>query len=267
MPIGKARACSARRAPRPSRSRSSCRRPTSPARLHIGHALDNTLQDILTRIARGCRARTRCGWSAPTMPGSRPRWWSNASSTLEQKKRTDFTRDEFIATRVGMEGGKRRPDHPAAPPPRRVVRLVERALHHGRGLFQGRHPRVRRAPQARAALSRQAPGQLGPPFPDRDQRPRGRDARHRRANSGRCAIRSPTAAATSRSPPRGPRRCSPTWRSRSTRRRALCRAWSARCSSMPITGRVIPIVADEHADPELGSGAVKITPGPRLQRL
>ena len=29
----------------------------------------------------------------------------------------------------------------------------------------------------------------------------------------------------------------------------------------PITGRLIPIVPDEHADPELGSGAVKITPG------
>lgn len=30
---------------------------------------------------------------------------------------------------------------------------------------------------------------------------------------------------------------------------------------LPITGRVIPIVTDDHADPELGSGAVKITPG------
>src|SRR6185369_2428686 len=29
----------------------------------------------------------------------------------------------------------------------------------------------------------------------------------------------------------------------------------------PITGRLVPIIADEHADPELGSGAVKITPG------
>src|SRR5947209_10771047 len=29
----------------------------------------------------------------------------------------------------------------------------------------------------------------------------------------------------------------------------------------PITGRLIPIIADEHADPALGSGAVKITPG------
>ena len=30
---------------------------------------------------------------------------------------------------------------------------------------------------------------------------------------------------------------------------------------LPITGRRIPIVADDHADPELGTGAVKITPG------
>ncbi|HEU5482734.1 MAG TPA: valine--tRNA ligase [Sphingomicrobium sp.] len=29
----------------------------------------------------------------------------------------------------------------------------------------------------------------------------------------------------------------------------------------PITGRLIPVIADEHADPELGSGAVKVTPG------
>ncbi|CAM3219849.1 Valine--tRNA ligase [Sphingomonas antarctica] len=30
---------------------------------------------------------------------------------------------------------------------------------------------------------------------------------------------------------------------------------------LPITGRLIPIITDEHADPALGSGAVKITPG------
>ncbi|MCX9147237.1 valine--tRNA ligase [Erythrobacter sp. WG] len=30
---------------------------------------------------------------------------------------------------------------------------------------------------------------------------------------------------------------------------------------LPLTGRRIPVVADEHADPELGSGCVKITPG------
>ncbi|MDQ8754878.1 valine--tRNA ligase [Sphingosinicella sp. LHD-64] len=30
---------------------------------------------------------------------------------------------------------------------------------------------------------------------------------------------------------------------------------------LPVTGRLVPIITDEHADPELGSGAVKITPG------
>jgi valyl-tRNA synthetase len=30
---------------------------------------------------------------------------------------------------------------------------------------------------------------------------------------------------------------------------------------LPVTGRLVPIVTDEHADPELGSGAVKVTPG------
>ncbi len=30
--------------------------------------------------------------------------------------------------------------------------------------------------------------------------------------------------------------------------------------TLPITGRRVPIIADDHADPELGSGAVKITP-------
>lgn len=39
------------------------------------------------------------------------------------------------------------------------------------------------------------------------------------------------------------------------------RAQIGRKLKHPITGRLIPIIADEHADPELGSGAVKITPG------
>ena len=36
---------------------------------------------------------------------------------------------------------------------------------------------------------------------------------------------------------------------------------------LPLVGRRIPIVADEYSDPEKGSGAVKITPGARLQRF
>jgi valyl-tRNA synthetase len=39
------------------------------------------------------------------------------------------------------------------------------------------------------------------------------------------------------------------------------RALIGRKVRLPISGRLVPIIADEHADPELGSGAVKITPG------
>ena len=39
------------------------------------------------------------------------------------------------------------------------------------------------------------------------------------------------------------------------------RSWVGKKVRQPVTGRLIPIITDEHADPELGSGAVKITPG------
>ena len=42
---------------------------------------------------------------------------------------------------------------------------------------------------------------------------------------------------------------------------ARYKGWIGKKIRQPLTGRLIPIVADEHADPELGSGAVKITPG------
>src|SRR6059058_3679406 len=51
--------------------------PNVTGSLHIGHALDITLQDVLTRRER-MRGKDACGWSAPTMPGSRRRWWSSA---------------------------------------------------------------------------------------------------------------------------------------------------------------------------------------------
>ena len=80
-------------------------------------------------------------------------------------------------------------------------------------------------------------------------------------NSGISAIRSRTARAPSRSPPRGPRRCSPTWRWRCIPDDARYTALVGKKVRLPITGRLVPIITDEHADPELGSGAVKITPG------
>ena len=62
------------------------------------------------------------------------------------------------------------------------------------------------------------------------------------------------------SPPPGPRRCSATPRSPCTPTTSATGTWSAREVELPLTGRRIPIVADEHVDPEFGTGAVKVTP-------
>ena len=37
--------------------------------------------------------------------------------------------------------------------------------------------------------------------------------------------------------------------------------WSAQHCVLPLVGRRLPIIADEHVDPEFGTGALKITPG------
>jgi valyl-tRNA synthetase len=42
---------------------------------------------------------------------------------------------------------------------------------------------------------------------------------------------------------------------------ARYKALVGKMAVLPLTGRLIPIVADEHSDPEKGTGAVKITPG------
>ena len=45
------------------------------------------------------------------------------------------------------------------------------------------------------------------------------------------------------------------------------RASSGGFCTLPLVGRRLPIIADEHVDPEFGTGALKITPGPRPERL
>ena len=72
--------------------------------------------------------------------------------------------------RVGMEGGIRRRDHRPTKAARRLVRLVARALHHGRRPVARRGESVRRALSRRPHLQGQAAGQLGPEAQDRDLR-------------------------------------------------------------------------------------------------
>ena len=85
--------------------------------------------------------------------------------------------------------------------------------------------------------------------------------RGRRPRSSRSATRSPTARATSRSPPCGP----PTMLADvavavhpdDDRYRHLV----GKEAIVPVAERRVPIIADDRVDPEFGTGAVKITPG------
>ncbi|MCH7862168.1 MAG: class I tRNA ligase family protein, partial [Proteobacteria bacterium] len=70
--------------------------PNVTGSLHIGHALDNTLQDILVRHARlkGKDAR----WVVGTdHAGIATQMVVERQMNLRQQKRTDFTREEFVA--------------------------------------------------------------------------------------------------------------------------------------------------------------------------
>ena len=48
--------------------------PNVTGTLHMGHALNATIQDILIR-QKECRDIRRCGFPAPTMPASPPKMW------------------------------------------------------------------------------------------------------------------------------------------------------------------------------------------------
>ena len=65
---------------------------------------------------------------------------------------------------------------------------------------------------------------------------------------------------SSRSRPRGPRPCWATPRSRCIRTIERYKHLIGRTAILPLVGRRIPIIADDYADPEKGTGAVKITP-------
>ena len=53
--------------------------PNVTGSLHVGHALDNTLQDIVIRYER-LRGKDALWWSAPITPASPRRWWWSATS-------------------------------------------------------------------------------------------------------------------------------------------------------------------------------------------
>ncbi len=233
--------------------------PNVTGSLHIGHALDNTLQDILVRHARlkGMDARWVVGMDHA---GIATQMVVERQLNARQQKRTDFTREEFIAKvwewkaesggaitgqlrRLGcsMDWSDERftMDEGFS----KAVLKVFVELHKQGLLYRDKR------------LVNWDPG-LGTAISDLE-------VETREVNGKFWHLRYPLAdgsgfihVATTR-PETMLADMAVAVHPTDERYAALV----GKQVRLPITGRLIPIVADEHADPELGSGAVKITPG------
>ncbi|MBB4097825.1 valine--tRNA ligase [Sphingomonas kyeonggiensis] len=233
--------------------------PNVTGSLHIGHALDNTLQDILVRHARlkGKDAR----WVVGTdHAGIATQMVVERQMNLRQQKRTDFTREEFVAKvwewkeesggeitqqlrRLGcsMDWSEERftMDEGFS----KAVLKVFVELHRQKLLYRDKR------------LVNWDPG-LGTAISDLE-------VETKDVKGSFWHLKYPLAdgsgfieVATTR-PETMLADMAVAVNAEDTRYTALV----GKMVKLPITGRLIPIVTDEHADPELGSGAVKITPG------
>ncbi|KQM41239.1 valine--tRNA ligase [Sphingomonas sp. Leaf10] len=233
--------------------------PNVTGSLHIGHALDNTLQDILVRHARlqGKDAR----WVVGTdHAGIATQMVVERQMNAAGQKRTDFSRDEFIAKvwdwkaesggqitgqlrRLGCSMDWANERFTMDDGFSKAVLKVFVELHRQGLLYRDKR------------LVNWDPG-LGTAISDLEV-----ETREVRGSFWR--LRYPLAdgsgfieVATTR-----PETMLADMAVAVHPEDARYTALIGKQVRLPITGRLIPIVADEHADPELGSGAVKITPG------
>ena len=233
--------------------------PNVTGSLHIGHALDNTLQDILTRHAR-LKGKDALWVVGTDHAGIATQMVVERQMAQHQQKRTDFTREEFVekvwawkAESGGQITGQLRRlgcsmdwanerftmDEGFS----KAVLKVFVDLHK-EGLLYRDKRLVNWDPGLGTAISdlevetREVRGsfwRLRYPLEDGSGHIEVATTRPETMLADMAVAVHPTDA----------------------RYTALV----GKQVRLPITGRLIPIVPDEHADPELGSGAVKITPG------
>lgn len=233
--------------------------PNVTGSLHIGHALDNTLQDVLVRHARlkGKDAR----WVVGTdHAGIATQMVVERQLNAKQQKRTDFTREEFVAKvwewkeesggeitqqlrRLGCSMDWANERFTMDEGFSKAVLKVFVELHR-QGLLYRDKRLVNWDPGLGTAISdlevetvevKGSFWHLRYPLED---------------GSGFIQV------ATTR-PETMLADMAVAVHPEDERYKALV----GRQVRLPITGRLIPIITDEHADPSLGSGAVKITPG------
>ena len=163
--------------------------PNVTGSLHIGHALNNTLQDMLIRFQR------MQGRDALWQPGT-----DHAGIATQMVVERQLAERGHRPPRTGprglhraglaVEGRIRRHDHPPAAPAGRLLDWPRERFTLDEGLSAAVRKVFVDPVQAGADLPRQAAGELGPEAPDRDLRSRGGEPRGRRAISGTSAIRS-----------------------------------------------------------------------------
>ncbi|MBB6506248.1 valyl-tRNA synthetase [Sphingomonas endophytica] len=233
--------------------------PNVTGSLHIGHALDNTLQDILTRHAR-LKGKDALWVVGTDHAGIATQMVVERQMAAAGEKRTDLTREAFVdkvwewkaesggqitrqLRRLGCSMDWANERFTMDPGFSKAVLKVFVELH-ARGLLYRDKRLVNWDPGLGTAISdlevetREVRGSfwhLRYPLAD---------------GSGHIDV------ATTR-PETMLADMAIAVHPEDERYRALV----GRQVRLPITGRLIPIVPDEHADPALGSGAVKITPG------
>ena len=233
--------------------------PNVTGSLHIGHALDNTLQDILVRHAR-LKGKDALWVVGTDHAGIATQMVVERQMALRQQKRTDFTREEFVAKvwewkaesggaitgqlrRLGCSMDWANERFTMDEGFSKAVLKVFVDLHR-QGLIYRDKRLVNWDPGLGTAISdlevetREVQGKfwhLRYPLED---------------GSGFISV------ATTR-----PETMLADMAVAVNPEDARYKALIGKHVRLPITGRLIPIIADDHADPELGSGAVKITPG------
>ena len=233
--------------------------PNVTGSLHIGHALDNTLQDILVRHAR-LKGRDALWVVGTDHAGIATQMVVERQMNAAGEKRTDLTRDQFVERvwawkeesggtitgqlrRLGASCDWANERFTMDPGFSRAVIKVFVDLHEQGLLYRDKR------------LVNWDPG-LGTAISDLEVETREVQGKfyhlHYPLEDGSGVI----AVATTR-PETMLADMAVAVHPTDERYAALV----GKRVILPITGRAIPIVADDHADPELGSGAVKITPG------
>jgi len=235
--------------------------PNVTGSLHIGHALDNTLQDVVIRYER-LRGKDALWVVGMDHAGIATQMVVERQLEAEQDKRTNYTREAFIEKvwawkaesggtitgqlrRLGCSMDWSREQFTMSPEFTRAVTKVFVDLYNQGLIYRDKRlvnwdPRLKTAISDLEVETREIQGHFWHfRYPLSD-------------GSGHIMV------ATTR-PETMLADMAVAVHPEDERYKALVERGAT--VTLPITGREIPIVPDEHADPELGSGAVKITPG------